>query len=96
MKGQLAQIARARDSDRLVVTYARAQRVFTFLSRWQIVAFDSNAAAVFERLKRQRHGIGTMDLRIASIAIATGATLLSRNLRDFQLVPDLKVEDWLS
>jgi tRNA(fMet)-specific endonuclease VapC len=35
-----------------------------------------------------------MDLRIASIALATNATLLSRNLRDFQRVPGLTVEDW--
>ena len=37
-----------------------------------------------------------MDLRIASIVPANSATLLSRNLRDFERVPDLQVEDWLS
>ena len=37
-----------------------------------------------------------MDLRIASIVIASKATfLLSRNLRDFQRIPNLNVEDWL-
>jgi tRNA(fMet)-specific endonuclease VapC len=35
-----------------------------------------------------------MDLKIAAIALAHKATLLSRNLRDFSRVPDLKVEDW--
>ena len=35
-----------------------------------------------------------MDLRIASIAFVTGATLLSRNLRNFRQVPGLAVEDW--
>jgi len=35
-----------------------------------------------------------MDLKIAAIAIANDATLLSRNLRDFGKVPDLRVEDW--
>lgn len=38
----------------------------------------------------------TMDLKIASIAIATSATLLSRNTRDFERIPNLHVEDWLS
>ncbi len=36
-----------------------------------------------------------MDLRIASIVIANGATLLTRNLKDFTRVPDLRVENWL-
>jgi tRNA(fMet)-specific endonuclease VapC len=36
-----------------------------------------------------------MDLKIASIVLAHNAMLLSRNLRDFQQVPNLRVEDWL-
>jgi predicted nucleic acid-binding protein len=35
-----------------------------------------------------------MDLRIASVALVSNATLLTRNLRDFRHVPDLAVEDW--
>ena len=36
-----------------------------------------------------------MDLKTAAIAVAFDATLLSRNLRDFQRVPHLKVENWI-
>jgi tRNA(fMet)-specific endonuclease VapC len=36
-----------------------------------------------------------MDLKIASIALVQDALLLSANLRDFQQVPELRVEDWL-
>jgi tRNA(fMet)-specific endonuclease VapC len=35
-----------------------------------------------------------MDLKIASIATANDALLLSRNLNDFVQIPNLKVEDW--
>ena len=35
-----------------------------------------------------------MDLRIASIALASGMTVLSHNLVDFQKVPNLSAEDW--
>jgi tRNA(fMet)-specific endonuclease VapC len=49
---------------------------------------------VLEYLKKSRIRIGTMDLRIASIVLSRGATLLSRNLGDFRKVPNLKVEDW--
>jgi predicted nucleic acid-binding protein len=37
-----------------------------------------------------------MDLKIASIALVHGATLISRNVTDFSKVPDLKVADWLT
>lgn len=37
-----------------------------------------------------------MDLKIAAITLAQDALLVSRNLRDFSRVPDLRVEDWAS
>jgi predicted nucleic acid-binding protein len=48
----------------------------------------------FQRLCVRRVRIGTMDLKIAAIALANDATLLSRNLPDFAKVPGLRVEDW--
>ena len=39
-------------------------------------------------------GAATMDLRIASIALSQGLTLLTRDLRDFSKVPRLVMEDW--
>lgn len=36
-----------------------------------------------------------MDLKIASIALSQDALVLSANLRDFEQVPNLQVEDWL-
>jgi tRNA(fMet)-specific endonuclease VapC len=59
-----------------------------------IQRFDEKAADLFGSLRRKKVRIGTMDLRIASIALANDFTLLTRNLVDFQQVPDLKVEDW--
>jgi tRNA(fMet)-specific endonuclease VapC len=52
------------------------------------------AAEEFQRLQKTRIRIGTMDLKIAAIALTSNATLLTRNLIDFRKVPDLKVEDW--
>ena len=37
-----------------------------------------------------------MDLKIASIALAHDAIVLTRNRVDFEQVPNLQVEDWLS
>ncbi|MCH8923806.1 MAG: type II toxin-antitoxin system VapC family toxin [Planctomycetes bacterium] len=49
-----------------------------------------------DNLRKQRVRIGTMDLKIASIALANNATLLSANTRDFVQVPSLQLENWLA
>jgi tRNA(fMet)-specific endonuclease VapC len=46
-------------------------------------------------LRHARIRVGTQDLRIASIALAHNALLVSANLQDFEQVPGLRVEDWL-
>jgi predicted nucleic acid-binding protein len=35
-----------------------------------------------------------MDLRIASIALVEGATVLTANASDFEKVPGLTIDDW--
>lgn len=56
--------------------------------------FDDVAAEVFQELRGQKVRVGTMDLRIAAIAIANGMTLLTRNTVDFERIPGLTFEDW--
>ena len=59
-----------------------------------ILDFDDRAAGEYKKLKAAKVRIGTMDLRIASIALAHTATLVTANVSDFRQVPGLKVEDW--
>jgi tRNA(fMet)-specific endonuclease VapC len=59
-----------------------------------VLPFDETAQSRFRSLRKQCRRLGTLDLRIASIALTTDATLVSRNLRDFRQVPGLRVEDW--
>jgi tRNA(fMet)-specific endonuclease VapC len=95
MRGWLALINRTNDVSGQVSSYDRLNDVVTYFSRWTRLRFDNPSAALFKQLRHQKIRIGTMDLKIASIALATNCTLLSANLRDFQQVPNLHVEDWL-
>jgi tRNA(fMet)-specific endonuclease VapC len=60
----------------------------------QLAEFGQAAADKFEDLRKNRIRIGTMDLRIAPIALVNDYTVLTRNLVEFEKVPGLKVEDW--
>jgi tRNA(fMet)-specific endonuclease VapC len=93
-RGWLAFIAKSKTVAQLIEAYRRLQRHLSLYCSIQILDFNELAATKYQTLKTSKLRIGTMDLRIAAIALAHEATLLSRNLRDFQRVPGLKVEDW--
>ncbi len=64
-----------------------------------LIPFEEIAAEVYGRLEvgLRRGGIvvDTPDLIIASVALAHDLTLVTHNVRHFQPVPGLRVEDWL-
>jgi tRNA(fMet)-specific endonuclease VapC len=45
-------------------------------------------------LERQGQPIGPYDVLIAGIALANDLTVVTRNVREFARVPQLKVENW--
>lgn len=94
MRGWLAYIAQLRGVNRQADGYRRLERMLDFYCATPLLPFDERAVEVFQRLWLARPRIGTMDLKIAAIALANDATLLSRNLRDFQKISGLRVEDW--
>jgi tRNA(fMet)-specific endonuclease VapC len=61
-----------------------------------VVPIETAAAAEFDRLRANKKlkKIGRADLLIASIALAKGATLVTRNLKHFRQVPGLQLENW--
>jgi tRNA(fMet)-specific endonuclease VapC len=93
-RGWLAWIAGAKTLEHQIEAYARFHGLVKDYQTHQVLDFDSLAAGEYQQLRLAKLRIGTMDLKIASIVLAHDALLLSRNLRDFQKVPNLKVEDW--
>lgn len=96
MRGWLARAAQATTIERMLSAYSRLQTHVETFRGIPVVPFTEKAAAEFARLRQARTRIGTMDLKIAAIALANDATLLSSNLTDFRKVPRLRVEDWAS
>ena len=94
VRGWMAYIANARSIESQVEAYRRLRNHLDNYLQTPVLDFDDAAASVYQRLRRARIRIGTMDLKIAAIAMAENATLLSRNQRDFGKVPGLKCEDW--
>ena len=69
-----------------------------FLSVVDILPFDATAgrraADLRVALERKGEAIGPMDTLIAATALAHGATLVTRNVREFRRVPGLSVVNW--
>ena len=69
-----------------------------FLEPYRTVAFGVRAADTYAHvraaLERRGTPIGPNDLLIASIVLARGGTLVTHNVREFQRVENLRVEDW--
>lgn len=70
-----------------ITGYTSFQKTVTAFQKFDIPPFDHEAADTFHRLKSVQPRTGTMDLKIAAICLAHDATLLTRNLRDFQNIP---------
>ncbi|WYL92993.1 MAG: type II toxin-antitoxin system VapC family toxin [Gloeotrichia echinulata IR180] len=94
VRGRFNVIKQADSLDKLVIAYSRLQATYNYFNSINLLAFTQEAANCYAQLLRQKIRIGTQDLRIASIAIANNAILVTRNQRDFSRVPGLQFEDW--
>ncbi len=71
-----------------------------FAARLEVLPYDTQAAAHSGQLRAElaRLGkpIGPYDQMIAGHARAQGLILVTNNLREFERVPGLRVEDWVN
>lgn len=90
-------VLKASDGNQLLRAQHWLEQSEQLLSGLLIVPFDSAAASQFDKLARTRklRKIGRADLLIASIALANRATLVTRNTRHFQQVPNLNLVNWV-
>jgi tRNA(fMet)-specific endonuclease VapC len=93
MRGWLSALAKERQPRRQVFAYRELADLFRFFVGFPITPFDDAAVTIFEGFGRIR--IGAMDKKIAAIAIANNALLLTANRKDFEQIPGLRFENWM-
>jgi len=64
-----------------------------------VIPFDEKAAEAYgplrAELERRGQGLDGPDLRIAAIVLSRDLTLVTGNVRHFERVPGLRIENWL-
>ena len=94
IRGRLGEINRITSDTSLVASYNNLQVTDAFFKNLNVLPYTNEAQSLFKQLRKQRIRIGTRDLRIASIALSVNSTIVTRNRRDFEQVPNLQIEDW--
>jgi tRNA(fMet)-specific endonuclease VapC len=92
--GRLAQIRKAITAQTLTYAYDCLRATVSLFADLEVLGYDLRSDEYFQDLRKSGVRTGTQDLRIASIVLAHNGILLTRNLRDFEKVPDLMIQDW--
>ena len=71
----------------------------SFLMPFDIIDFNYTSAIEYGKiratLERQGQVIGNMDMQIAAIAKTNNMTLVTNNLKEFNRIENLKLENWV-
>jgi tRNA(fMet)-specific endonuclease VapC len=94
LSGRYAVLRQARQPDQVARAYELLAATVQDLGRLPILPFTVAAIARYEHLRSLKLNVGKNDLRIAAITLEHGGIVVTRNLRDFQRVPNLTVENW--
>jgi len=94
MRGWLSYAAKAQTVEQQVEAYKQLKRQLINYCAIPILEFEEEAMEEFQRLKKLYPRLGSMDLKIASVALVNQAVVLTRNDRDFGKIAGLSVEDW--
>jgi tRNA(fMet)-specific endonuclease VapC len=82
----------------LVYLYTKLWRTTEFFKKVTILNFTETAQICHQNLLTENKQLAKKrlekDLRIAAIAIANNGVMVTRNHKDFSLIPGLQVEDW--
>ena len=97
LQGRFDFVLKASDGQQLIKALAWLTHSEDLLREITVLSINEAAANHFDRLRqiKKLKKIGRADLIIAAIALAHGATLVTRNVRHFRQIPGLRLENWL-
>jgi tRNA(fMet)-specific endonuclease VapC len=95
LEGRLVVIRQAATRPQYLATaYENLRRTHEYFCAVNRLDFDSRATKIYLELRSRRIRVGSHDLRIAAIALANQMVVATRNRKDFELVPELQIDDW--
>lgn len=96
--GWIVKINSTSEATDLVRLYTKLWINLQYFQDVRVLNFDAEACNCYERLLKENSQLNKKrlqkDLRIASIAMAINGVMVTRNQRDFSLIPGLVIEDW--
>ncbi len=97
LRGRFDFLLKAATGDELSRAQQWLNRTEELLSQIVIIPFNEAALIQFDRMRitKKYRKIGRADLLIASIALAHRATIVTRNIRHFQQIPNLNLVNWV-
>jgi tRNA(fMet)-specific endonuclease VapC len=82
----------------LVWLYTKLWRTTEFFKKITVLNFTETAQTCHQQLLSEHKFLAKKrlekDTRIAAIALANEGILVTRNCKDFSLIPNLQIEDW--
>ena len=94
LRGRLAQIRAAKTEAEQIKACYWLGEALELLNEFAILPYDQLASQHYQMLRQQKLRVGSQDLCIAAVALATQATLVTANRIHFAQVSGLSLEDW--
>ncbi|MCI0700778.1 MAG: type II toxin-antitoxin system VapC family toxin [Planctomycetia bacterium] len=97
VRGWLAAVRQAeagKGRTSLEEAFRRFQQSLVNMAPFTLLPYTAAAHALVEQWRAAKIRVGINDMRIAAICIVHGATLVTRNARDYAQIPGLTFDVW--
>ena len=85
-------------AEKSVIKEETKEKINEFLLPFEIIGFNDEATEVYGATRRslEKKGliIGPNDLLIASIVLSENGILVTKNIKEFERIKELKIENW--